>query len=238
MRPSLGLSLAAALLLSGPAHAQTAPPAIPDSLPPGVTAGMILRGAEIFRGPGGCVTCHGVEARGLLGPDLTDDDWWHAKGSYLELVNQVLRGVPAQYSRSGVAMEPRGGAPIDDAQVQAVAAFVWRVSHPEARDSLPAGVTAEMVELGRSVFRGVGGCARCHGADATGEQGPNLTDEEWLHAKGSYLAIFQTILTGVPQERSRTGVVMPPRGGGGISDQDVHDVAAFVWALSRPSAHR
>ena len=66
-----------------------------------------------------------------------------------------------------------------------------------------------------------------------GDEGPNLTDDKWLHARGSYLAIARQIIKGVPFERSKTGIAMPPRGGSGISDADVHAVAAYVWVVSR-----
>jgi cbb3-type cytochrome c oxidase subunit III len=230
MRPVVVVSLALASLCSDEVRAQSVP--VPDSLPPGVTADMIIRGREVFEGEGGCVACHGEDASGLLGPDLTDEEWWHAKGNYLELVSQILQGVPEEISSSGVAMLPRGGADIDEDDVQAVAAYVWRLSHPEFADSLPMGVTEDMVSRGDLVFHGAGGCSVCHGSDARGEIGPNLTDEEWLHTKGGYLAILHTIVTGVPQERSESGVVMPPRGGAQLSDEDVHAVAAYVWAIS------
>ena len=230
--PSLTLPLALVVtMLPCRGRAQSVPPV--DSLPPGVTEAMLTRGREVFEGEGGCIACHGADATGLLGPDLTDDEWWHAKGSYLELVNRVLRGVPESESTSGVAMAPRGGSNISEEDVQAVAAYVWRLSHPEAADSLPGGVSPEMVERGDEVFHGAGGCFDCHGGDARGQVGPDLTDRDWLHAKGGYLAIVQTVLTGVPQDRSNSGVVMPPRGGSTISDGDVYAVAAYVWALSR-----
>lgn len=206
---------------------------LPPQLPPGVTPAMVVRGEEVFKGEGLCHTCHGAEAGGYLGPDLTDDEWWHAEGSYLELINRILRGVPREESTVGLAMEPRGGMSLSEAEVQAVAAYVWRLSHPETPDSLPMGVSRELVDEGDRIFHRPGGCVRCHGADARGDLGPDLTDHEWLHAKGDFLSIVQTIITGVPQERSRTGVIMPPRGGSAINDADVYAVAAYVWALSR-----
>ena len=207
---------------------------LPDSLPPGITAEMVLRGKGVFEGDGLCSNCHGADAMGLLGPNLTDSEWWHAQGSYLSIVQQVLVGVTEAESRSGVAMPARGGSNIGEADVQAVAAYVWRLSHPEAEDSLPLGVTPAMIERGRGVFSGQGGCATCHGKGASGAVGPDLTDEQWLHAKGNYLSIVRQILVGVPAERSRSGVIMMPRGGSNISDPDVEAVAAYVWVLSRP----
>lgn len=207
---------------------------IPDSLPPGVTPVMVQRGKVLFEGPAQCAACHGRDARGLLGPDLTDSEWWHAKGTYLAILQRILNGVPRSQSVTGNVMNPRGGASITDEEVQSVAAYIWSLSHPEARDSLPIGVTRHMIDLGRDIFRGRGLCHTCHGENAAGNIGPNLTGDEWLHTKGSYLSIVAQVLSGTPASLSRTGVMMPPRGGANLSDADVHAVAAYVWVLSHP----
>ena len=98
-----------------------------DSLPPGVTPAMIADGQKIFSGPGLCSACHGPQAKGVngLGPNLTDAEWLHSDGTYDALVAQVTAGVPASKSKGGVAMPPKGGAALTDAQVRAVAAYVW-----------------------------------------------------------------------------------------------------------------
>ena len=206
-------------------------PAI-DSLPPGVTMAMVEQGHDVFHGDGLCVTCHGADATGDIGPDLTDGEWLQEKGSYLSILEVVLDGVPEFASSTGTAMPPRGDTDIDDLAAQSVAAYVWRMSHPAAGDSLPAGVTAGMIERGEQVFLGEGGCALCHGTDATGLLGPDLTDGEWLDAKGSYLTIGRIIARGVPLAESTRGVAMPPRGGSDISAEEIEQVAAYVWYVS------
>ena len=104
-------------------------------------------------------------------------------------------------------------------------------------DSLPAGVTAAMIEQGKKLFHGQATCATCHGQDAKGLPGlgVNLTDREWLHSDGSYDAIVKQIETGVPAGESKSGIVMPPKGGSGITDAQVRAVAAYVWSLSHVS---
>jgi len=104
-------------------------------------------------------------------------------------------------------------------------------------DSLPAGVTAAMIEQGKKLFHGQAICATCHGQDAKGLPGlgVNLTDKEWLHSDGSYDAIVKQIETGVPAGESKSGIVMPPKGGSGITDAQVRAVAAYVWSLSHVS---
>jgi len=98
-----------------------------DSLPAGVTPVMITDGQKIFTGAGLCSACHGPQAKGIngLGPNLTDAEWLHSDGTYDALVAQITAGVPANKSKSGVAMPPKGGAALTDAQIRAVAAYVW-----------------------------------------------------------------------------------------------------------------
>lgn len=114
------------LLVAGYAQAQQQ-----DSLPPGVTAAMIAEGKTVFAGPGLCTACHGQAAKGIggLGPNLTDREWLHSDGSYDAIVKQITNGVPANQSTTGLVMPPKGGGPLSDAQVRAVAAYVWSLGH-------------------------------------------------------------------------------------------------------------
>ena len=105
----------------------------------------------------------------------------------------------------------------------------------QADAALPEGVTPAMISAGSSVFKGSGMCTVCHGIDGKGGVGPNLTDGTWIHSKGSYSEIVQQITTGVPTKQSKSGIPMPPRGGSGISEAQVKDVAAYVWTLSHPA---
>ncbi len=120
------LPLTAAILLvvvATPARAQS-------ELPQGVTQELIDKGNGIFHKDGLCYACHGPDGKGLVGPNLTDDVWLHGKGSYDEIVAQVMKGVPKEESKSGVPMPPKGGSSISDDDVKAVAAYVWSLSHP------------------------------------------------------------------------------------------------------------
>jgi mono/diheme cytochrome c family protein len=96
----------------------------------------------------------------------------------------------------------------------------------------PAGITPELIAQGDKVFHGPGNCYACHGTNAQGAVGPNLTDAEWLHSKGSFEEIVAQVTNGVPKEESKTGIPMPAKGGGSISDDDVKAVAAYVYSLS------
>lgn len=120
------LALAGAFLIRAPLAAQQ----VPDSLPAGVTAKMITDGASLFKGQGICVACHGAEGKGIpnLGADLTDKEWTHSDGSFSGILETVSNGVPPEQSTSGAAMPPKGGSALTNAQLEAVAAYVWSLS--------------------------------------------------------------------------------------------------------------
>ena len=94
-----------------------------------ITPELIAQGDKIFHGPGNCYACHGSNAQGAVGPNLTDAEWIHSKGTYEDIVNQVMKGVPKEESKSGIVMPPRGGSTISDDDVKAVAAYVYSLSH-------------------------------------------------------------------------------------------------------------
>lgn len=121
----LGIVALIALPVTGSAQ-------VPDSLPEDVTAQMIETGAALYGGAGLCAVCHGANGEGSIGPDLTDDEWVHGDGSYDDIVHQILEGVPADKSKSGVPMPPKGGASLTDEQVRAVAAYVWSLRFKES----------------------------------------------------------------------------------------------------------
>lgn len=104
--------------------------AMPQELPEGVTAAMVEEGKGIYNGAGICMSCHGAAGEGIpnLGADLTDDEWIHVDGSYEQIVENIMTGVTAQESSSGVPMPAKGGTAITDDQVKAVAAYVWTLS--------------------------------------------------------------------------------------------------------------
>jgi mono/diheme cytochrome c family protein len=112
----------AALALAAPAASQA--PSAP------VTPALIARGDTIFHGPGLCFACHGADAKGVVGPSLADSTWLHTTGTYSDLIRQITAGVTQAQSKGGQIMPPKGGGEITEADVKAVAAYVWSLSHP------------------------------------------------------------------------------------------------------------
>lgn len=98
-----------------------------------VTAAQVALGDSVFHGRVGgaiCATCHGQDARGIAGlaPDLTDATWLHGDGGLPFLATIIKSGVAKPKKVAGM-MPPYGGIPLSDAHLQAVAAYVWSLSH-------------------------------------------------------------------------------------------------------------
>jgi mono/diheme cytochrome c family protein len=129
----------ASLVLAGaaPAMAQStdasSKPSNPKPADPGTGASyspeMVAKGDALFHGSANCYACHGSKAEGLVGPNLTDAEWLHSKGTYDDIVAQIKKGVPKEESKSGIVMPPKGGADLSDDDVKAVAAYVYSLGH-------------------------------------------------------------------------------------------------------------
>ena len=118
--------LAAALIVAGTATARAQ-----QALPEGVTKQMIDDGAKLFSGQGLCHACHGPQAKGMpgMGANLTDKEWLHSDGSFEGIVQTITNGVPSDKASNHSVMPPKGGSALNDAQVKAVAAYVWSLSN-------------------------------------------------------------------------------------------------------------
>ncbi len=102
-------------------------------VPPGATKEELALGDRIFHGEeagGTCTGCHGSDAKGSpQAPSLINGKWLQSDGSLERITRTIRDGVPKPTNYS-VPMPPRGGAPLTDSDVAAVAAYVWAISHP------------------------------------------------------------------------------------------------------------
>lgn len=69
-------------------------------------------------------------------------------------------------------------------------------------------------------------CAPCHGENAEGRVGPNLTDNTWIYG-GDPKSVLQTIREGRPKGM--------PKWKNDLSAEDIQNVAAFVLSLAAQS---
>lgn len=100
-----------------------------------------------------------------------------------------------------------------------------------ANVELPEGITLDMVQAGKTVFETTT-CFTCHGMDASGTAlAPSLRDQDWLNSDGSFDAIMNVVRTGVLQP-VQYPAAMPAMGGAQLTDDQVRDVTAYVYAIS------
>ncbi len=67
-------------------------------------------------------------------------------------------------------------------------------------------------------------CSDCHGGDAMGMSGPDLTDERWLYG-GSDSEVFQTVSKGRPGGM--------PSWSGTLKDDEIWKVVAYIKSLRK-----
>lgn len=117
------------------ADASAATPAATASFDPAsITDTEVALGDSLFHGLIGatsCQACHGADAKqSTVAPDLTDAEWLHSDGSFEGIYKTIQSGVMAPKKFTSV-MPPFGGTPITPVQHRAVAAYVYRLSHPK-----------------------------------------------------------------------------------------------------------
>jgi mono/diheme cytochrome c family protein len=132
----------------------------------------------------------------------------------------VLMGVTAcgNAAQDGASADGAGGA--GGAPRQQVGADV----------ALPEGITLEMVQAGQRVFQTTT-CFTCHAMDGRGTPlGPNLRNGEWLNSDGSVEGIEAVVRTGVARP-VRYPAPMPAMGGARLTDEQIRQLAAYVYAI-------
>src|SRR3954451_4917357 len=118
----------------------------------------IQAGMGIFRSR--CADCHGMDARGVRGPDLTQV--WASGRSDGGLFRTLRRGI------SGTEM-PSVGPRTGDDEVWKILAYLKTVAAPSIADAV-----AGNAEQGERVFRAQ--CAGCHRVNGSGGRlGPDLS---------------------------------------------------------------
>ncbi len=80
---------------------------------------------------------------------------------------------------------------------------------------------ASALSEGKDIF--IANCVACHGKNAQGIIGPNLTDQYWIHG-GGIKNVFKTIKYGVPAKGMLTWE-------GKLNPREIQEVASYVLSL-------
>ena len=82
-------------------------------------------GAQLFTSKGNCFACHGPAAKGTaLGPNLTDAEFLNGSGTIEDITRVIREGVTTP-KKSPTPMPAMGGAQLNDAEINALAQYVF-----------------------------------------------------------------------------------------------------------------
>lgn len=83
-----------------------------------------------------CAPCHGAQAEGIIGPNLTDAFWIHGAGSPMDIYKVVNEGVAAK----GM---PAWGKQLQPAELRKLAAFVTTIRNSNVAGKAPEGARVQ-----------------------------------------------------------------------------------------------
>ena len=75
----------------------------------------------------------------------------------------------------------------------------------------------------KKIFKQKGNCFTCHLNNASGQIGPNLTDDFWLY-DNDIISMYNLIHDG-------TDKGMPPMGGAHLNPNEIQQVASYILQL-------
>lgn len=199
---ALAVTASLALVASGDALAQARTEHATNPL--AGQAPAVRQGQNIYRGR--CAVCHGIDAKGYRGSDLTSGDWVHG-GSDRQIFATITTGV--------AGTEMPGNTSLSEDEVWMLVAYLRTLS-------APGGPVAERGDAarGEELFWAAGGanCGRCHMIGARGGRlGPNLSRigasrsasalEREIRSPGEVIPIgFETITVTTREGRKIRGV--------------------------------
>ena len=105
-------------------------PSVLPALPAGMTLDMIREGDLLFHGKAGCFVCHGTEGQGMpAAGDAITNSLSYVQHDWRQIDSLITAGLPDAYTRSPIAMPPRGArSDLSAAEIQRIAAYVWAIS--------------------------------------------------------------------------------------------------------------
>jgi putative heme-binding domain-containing protein len=160
-----------------------ASPAVPQQAEPTNpfqgNALAIEQGQQLFRLS--CASCHGLNAKGSRGPDLTTGQWTHG-GTDAQLFRVIMRGVP------GTDMPGAQNFDATDDQVWTLIAYLRTLSGP-ASDEDKRGDA----QNGEMLFWGKAACGQCHMVRGRGGRlGPDLSRIGTARSRSALLKEIRT----------------------------------------------
>lgn len=145
--------------------------------------------------------------------------WW----LWLFYSTIVFAAWYAGYYMSGNGPTPQQELAVAMQEIAALKPVVTPTEKAGENESLLAALKdPTKLKMGSEVYAGK--CFACHGDKGQGVVGPNLTDDYWIHGKGTLKDVVEVVAAGIPEKG------MPPWGTVLTSDE-LRNVVAFVHSL-------
>jgi mono/diheme cytochrome c family protein len=181
-----------------------------------------------------CAVCHGLDGQGRVGATLAKD--WPSIRPDQTIRAIIANGVPGSPMP---AWSKANGGPFDEAQIEALVAYIltWESGGPRQIPPAPTVMTRPPITPPSNVSGDPNNgailydqnCAVCHGANREGRIGATLA-KNWPSLRPDQV-IKNTIANGIK------GSAMPAWSqtqGGPLSEREIEDIVAFL--LSQPAA--
>lgn len=121
--------------------------------------------------------------------------WW-LYGFYVCILFAIIYIYRFHVSHTGLSSEQEYATAVMKADIEKEE-YLKKSANKVDENTVTLITDASALAEGKKLFTST--CAACHGPEAGGVVGPNLTDDYWLH-KGGVKDIFKTIKYGVPEK--------------------------------------
>ena len=177
-----------------------------------------------------CMPCHGDHGKGGIGPALNDTVWLGMQGDITDAAILTIISGGTQAGMDFMGHKANGGMPpyagqMSQDEIWQLVSYIRHLQEEHAAEGDDDAKSGAGVESHSPAESFATLCAACHGANAKGGFGPDLTDDIWLGVKGD---ISDDKLVGIITSGTEAGM---PSFKGKLSDDAMRDLVKHIRSL-------
>lgn len=162
---------------------------------------------------------------GIIELDNSLPPWW-VKMFYITIITAVIYMFHYHVFKTGKLQTEEYTTELQTAELEKESFRKLSANNVDETTVTLLNVTAEL-DQGKTLF--ISKCSPCHGKNAEGIVGPNLTDEYWMHG-GGIKNVFKSIKYGIPQKGMIAWETQ-------MTPTDIQKVASYILSVkgSKPA---